>query len=174
MVDPLLKPLTMGNETCRWWNVKREEYLAAHKPFDLVINSQSSFITHSHGDAGIAYASAVSKITERGTHLLLITDNPKGISKVGECLRSTVRALAGECNNTRAKATEKVDPMPAAVADNPMVKVADFVSAYCTDTICFGYRDGIKVYKDQSHISDAWAVHLTSMLDAAVPTEYKK
>jgi hypothetical protein len=174
MVDPLLKPATMGNETCRWWNEKRQEYLAAHKAFDLVINSQSSFITHSHRGAGAAYASAVAKITERGTEVLVITDNPKGISKVGECLQSLARTKAGVCNNTRAKATEKVDPMPAAVADNPMVKVADFVSAYCTDTICFGYRSGIKVYRDLSHISEAWAIHLISRLDTAVPAKYKK
>lgn len=171
VVDPSMYPANMRKPNCQWWNAQRENYFNKVRPFDLVINSNSAFITHNKTNIGASYASAVKKITDRGSTVMLIRDNPKGISGVESC--SKAKLVSGRCNSTREKALLPLDPLPDAVADNGQVIVADLTDAYCDATTCFAFRYGLKVYRDRSHISVAWAAHLQKRIAAAIPAEFK-
>jgi len=174
IADPALYPTNMGNPTCKWWNSKREAYFMEHRHFDLVFNSGSSFITHNHENLAASYFSTVKKITDLTSTVLLIRDNPKGIVGVGTCSKNKPKLRSGGCDNTRENALLPLDELPAAVATNDRVIVADFTDASCDETTCFAYRDKKKVYRDTSHISDNWAMHLLSRLDAVIPDQFKK
>ena len=174
IADPALYPTNMGNPTCQWWNGQRETYFMEHKHFDLVINSNSSFLTHSHENLSASYFSTVKKITDLTSTFLLIKDNPKGIVGVGTCSKDKAKLHSGGCDNTRENALLPLDELPAAVATNDRVIVADFTDAFCDETTCFAYLDKKKVYRDTSHISDNWAMHLLSRLDSAIPEQFKR
>jgi len=171
VVDASLYPANMSKPNCQWWNQQRESYFNKQRPFDLVINSNSAFITHNKTNIAASYAAAIKKITDRNSTVLLIKDNPKGISGVQNCSKKKLES--GLCNSSIDKALLPVDPLPAAVADNPRVTVADLTDAYCDGTTCFALRDGIKVYRDRSHISDSWARHLQRRIDALIPPQLK-
>ena len=172
-MDSARYPIGMGNATCKWWNIQRENYFNKHSHFDLVINSNSSFLTHNHVNLSESYFSAVKKVTDLTTTFLLIRDNPKGITGVENCQKNKRKLHAGLCDNTKANALLPLDELPAAVATNDRVIVADLTDAFCDDTTCFAYRSGKKVYRDSSHISDNWALHLKSHLDAFIPDKFK-
>lgn len=173
MLDPAMWPSNMNKSTCRWWNGKRESYFAKQKPFDLVINSNSSFITHNKKNVEESYASTVMKITDTGSNFLLIRDNPKGIDGVEVCSLSKSKLKSGRCDSTLEKALLPLDRLPAAVATNEKVIVADFTDAYCDDVTCFASRFNEKVYRNRSHINYGWAIHLLSRIDAVIPDELK-
>ena len=173
LVDSALYPIGMGNPTCKWWNSQRENYFNKHSHFDLVINSNSSFITHSKVNLAESYFSAIKKITNLTTIVLLIRDNPKGISGVENCEKNKRKLHAGLCDNTKTNALLPLDELPAAVATNDRVIVADLTDAFCDDTTCFAYRYGKKVYRDSSHIADNWALHLKTHLDGFIPDKFK-
>ncbi len=173
LVDPALYPSNMNNPSCKWWSVQREKYFASHKPFDLVINSNSTLVTRYKNNMAAAYASAVKKITRRNTTVLLISDSPKAIDGVEKCALNKAKLLSGKCDNPRAKALSISDILPAAVAGNHRVIVADFTEAYCDRKTCYASRYDENVYRDRGHITLHWAMHLLSRLDAVIPVKLK-
>ena len=174
VVDPLLYPNNMSNkQTCSWWNDKREKYFKKQEPFDLVINSNSTYITHYAKNIGEAFASTVKKITDRKTQFLLIRDNPKGIPGVSACSLNSAKVLRGRCDNKKTSAMYLSDPLPVAVAKNQQVVVADLTSFYCDKSKCYANRFGSNVYRDDGHVSLHWALNLLSGIDDAVPENLK-
>ncbi len=173
LVDPSMYPNNMDNPSCKWWSVQRENYFNSHEPFDLVINSNSTLVTRYKNGMAAAYASAVKKITQRNTTVLLISDSPKAIDGVEVCANNKAKLVSGKCDNPKKTALSISDILPAAVASNHRVIVADFTDAYCDHKTCFASRFGENVYRDRGHIALHWALHLTSRIDAVIPEKLK-
>ena len=173
LFDVALLPANMDNPTCLWWSSRRETYFANQQPFDLVINSNSTIITRYKKNMAASFALAVKKFTNRKSTFLLISDSPKAIDGVETCAKSETKLFSGRCDNTRKAALSISDILPAAVAKNKRVIVADFTDAYCDKSTCYAYRFAEKVYRDRGHITLDWAMHLLSRLDAVIPAELK-
>lgn len=173
LVDLALYPANMDRPSCKWWSVKRDAYFASQRPFDLIINSNSSFITRYKTGIVDSYAAAVKKFTNRGSTVLLVRDNPKGVTGVEICAANKSKLASGHCDSPRSKALLPSDPLPAAIAGNDHAIVADFTDAYCDAKTCYASRFGQNVYRNRSHISYSWAMHLLSRFDAAIPEKLK-
>jgi peptidoglycan/LPS O-acetylase OafA/YrhL len=175
LVDPALYPADLTHHSCQGWNQQLETYLAGQKPFDLVINSNSTLVTQGRTDVGKAFASMVQKITANGhTKFFLIHDTPKPKANFVPCIEQFGAKASAKCSITRAGGLTPADPMPAAVAGFKNVVVADFTDHFCSATSCPPVIGNIVVYRDNSHITSTWAKHLEPVLEAAIPAEFKK
>ena len=173
LVDVSLYPTNMDRPSCKWWSVKRDAFFASRKPFDLVINSNSSLITRYKIGIVESYAAAVKKFTDRKTIFLLIRDNPKGIPGVELCAANKSKLNSGKCDSVRKIALLPADLLVGAVLSNDRVVIGDFTDAYCDATTCYASRFGQNVYRNRSHIDNSWAMHLLSRFDAVVPDRLK-
>ena len=175
LVDPAMYPLDLTHHSCQGWNQQLEDYLATQKPFDLVINSNSTLVTQGRADVGKAFASMVSKITANGhTKFFLIHDTPKPKANFVPCIEQFGAKAADKCSITRAGGLTPADPMPTAVAGMKNVISVDFTDHFCSATSCPPVIGNIVVYRDNSHITTTWAKHLEPVLEAAIPAEFKK
>jgi hypothetical protein len=168
-------PANLTHHSCQSWNQQLENYLASQKPFDLIINSNSTLITQGRADVGQAFASAVSKMTANGhTKFLLIHDTPKPDPNFVSCIEIWMKQSGSKCAVPRSVGLTPSDPMPAAVQYLPNVTVADFTNSFCDLKTCPPVVGNLVVYRDNSHITSTWAKHLEPVLEASIPAEFKK
>ena len=172
-MDPTMMPANLPSKTCTHWNEQLETYLKSKPPFDLVINASSSFVTQGKPDFAKAFAAMAKKITATGAKLLVILDNPKPNSTFQTCLTAHPKDAETACARPKVSALTPVDPMPAAVSKLPGVEVADFTNSYCGPEVCSPIIGQIVVYRDHSHISQAWAMHLQPQLESVIPSQFK-
>jgi SGNH domain (fused to AT3 domains) len=172
-LDPTIMPGHLPSQTCVHWNQQLVKYLKTTPAFGLVINASSSFVTQGQQSYGAAFASMAKKITATGAKLLVIRDNPKPLSNFQDCLKAHPKDGATACARLRSAALTPADPMPGAVAKLPGVQVLDLTNFYCGAKKCAPIIDGIVVYRDHSHISQDWAMHLMPQLEAAIPRQFK-
>jgi len=172
-LDPKEMPSVLPSYTCTAWNQHLQSYLRHRSPFDLVINSSSSFVTKGYKSFGTAFASVVGQLTARGTMVLVIRDNPKPIKDFESCLAAAGAKGPTACARPRTDALLPDDPMVKAVVGMKNVKVADFTNSFCRPDVCYPVIQGIQVYRDHSHISNEWALHLQYRVDAAIPSKFK-
>lgn len=158
---------------CDAWNLAREKWLATQKPFDFMFNSNSTFITR--GDPAIvaAVVEAIRQPAAKGTSVLVLFDNPKPRIDILDCYKKYSLAQAAKaCQVTRAAGLQSVDGVTPGVKGLKNVKTFDLTNVYC-NTVCQPVLKGIKVYRDQSHVSAPFAATLISKLDAAIPARFK-
>lgn len=158
---------------CDVWNLAREKWLAAQKPFDFMFNSNSTFITR--GDPAIvaAVVEAIRQPAAKGTSVLVLFDNPKPRLDISDCYKKYSLAQAAKaCQVTRAAALQSVDGVTPGVKGIKNVKTLDLTNLYC-NTVCLPVLNGIKVYRDTSHITAPFAATLINKLDAAIPARFK-
>lgn len=172
-LDPKIMPTSLPSETCKPWNESLWRLFDGDPGFDLVINANSSYVTHGYQSYAKAFASMVKRITAKGSTVLVIRDNPKPLQTVISCLKVNAQNAASACSVSRSMAMKPKDPMPAAVSGLPGVLTADFTDSFCGPSTCLPIIDGITVYRDYSHMSPTWALHLTPVLDAAIPAKFK-
>ncbi|MFM7029702.1 MAG: acyltransferase family protein [Micrococcales bacterium] len=173
--DPVTYAVGITHPSCQGWNAKLLDYLNTQAPFDLIINSNSSFVNNGKPEAAAAFRDLVTKITANGhTKFLLIHDNPKPNPNFVDCIETYPNQAATKCSVTRAKGLTPPDVFPAAVAGVKNVLIADFTESFCSLKSCPPIVGNIVVYKDNSHITSTWAKHLEPALDALIPAEFKK
>jgi SGNH domain (fused to AT3 domains) len=173
-LDPTMMPAHLSSQTCLPWNQKLQTYLKQHPPFDLVFNMSSTLVSHGKYDYGQSFASVVKQLTARGAKVVDIRDNPKPAAGFKTCIAQHPTNAPTACARPRLDALQPSDPMPDAVRSIRGVTVADFTDAYCGANTCSPVISGIKVYRDHSHITPEWAMHLLPRLEALVPAEFKR
>jgi hypothetical protein len=173
ILDPDSIPKHIPSPSCAQWNRKLLDFLSGSGKFDLIVTASSSLVTHGYKSYSDSFASVAPKITATGATLLVIRDNPKPKSGFQNCLRLHGSTAALDCAQIRWKALNPRDKMPQAVSGSAGVKVADFTDAYCGPQVCSPIIDGILVYRDHSHITGAFANHLTPKLDSVIPGRFK-
>ncbi len=164
---------------CKEWNKSRESYLASVKPFALIINSNSSFLTRGNAEIAKAYKQTIAKQLARGTKVVAIFDNAKPDPGVAKCYKTFGAAVNANCSVSKKIAFTSKDAQPASIRSLPGVTVLDFSSAYCgisktAPSLCPPLINGIKVYRDNSHISSTFAATLQSRIDAGLPSFAKR
>jgi peptidoglycan/LPS O-acetylase OafA/YrhL len=175
LVDPKLFPLNLTHGSCKGWNQQLLSYLKSQKPFDLIINSNASTLTQGRRDVGQAFASMARSLVSNGhTKLFLIHDTPKPDPNFVPCIEMWLKDSPAKCSVSRETGLLPADPMPAAVNGMKNVIVADFTNSFCNLKTCSPIQGNIVVYKDNSHITSTWAQHLEPVLEAAIPSEFKK
>lgn len=173
VADPSLFPAGVSSASCKDWNGRLVKYLAEQPPFDLIVNSNSSLVTHGNKLIGAAFAKTVQSQTARGTIWLSIRDNPKPKNDFLACIAKNVANAAVACARPRAQALTPPDVLVPAIKGLPNVVIADFTNAFCK-AVCPPVIQNTVVYRDHSHISSNFARKLFHHLEDSIPARFKQ
>ena len=162
----------VANVQCQTWNSRLSSWLAAN-PLDLVINSNSTWITLNRADTARSYRKVAAAEIARGARWLIIRDNPKPKTNFAGCIEKFGATAAVDCAVSREQGLTPNDSLADALATLPGATVADLTNEYCTSAICLPIVRGMIVYHDYSHISMTFAKTLATPLDGYVPARFK-
>jgi hypothetical protein len=166
-------PDSVPDATCKNWNGRLQDYLASVRPFDLIINSNSSLVTFGDPKVAAAYAMTVKTQLARGTKWFVIKDNPKPMENFIPCIAAAGKNAPVVCANSRKAALTPPDILPTAIAKLPGVTVANFTDVFCRK-VCPPILHQIIVYRDNSHITSRFSRLLQPKIRARIPAEFKQ
>jgi SGNH domain (fused to AT3 domains) len=172
VADWQLFPHNRAEPSCWDWNHKLADYFTNNPQFDLVINSNSAFVSNGDPAMAAAFKATVESQVSRGTKWLVISDNPKPALDFQACIAKNGSKAQQACALPYAKAMVPTDVLPAAVSSLPQVQVADFKKTFCPN-LCPAVINGVQVYRDFSHISSNFARTMLPQLDSVIPEEFK-
>lgn len=171
-------PLAVGGvfgASCDQWRTGMEAELQALDP-DVIFTSALATTPYStsgypsaHDAAVAGYRDAWQVMTDRGTPVLTVVDNPVWESDPNKCLRtSAIAACAGQ----RDEVLVAHDPLRDAAAGQQGITLLDFTDVYCDETSCFPVVGGANVYRDQDHLTvtfvDTLAPRYAEAIEAAL------
>ena len=171
--DWATNPIGKRRPSCGSWNRHLQKYLRTHPAFDLIVNSNSSLVSHGNKSQAKAYRTLVQSQLNRGTSWLVIKDNPKPKADFLQCIAAAKAKAQSLCTRSLTEALDPPDILPAAISDLPRVHVADFQRYICPKDICPAVIHGVQVYRDFSHLSKNFSQMLFRHVDMAIPDVFK-
>lgn len=160
--------------SCRDWNGHLSLYFEKHAPFNLIINSNSAFVSHGSPMVAAAYEAMVKSQLKRGTAWFAIWDNPKPRVDFLACIALQGDMARKRCSLPYSQSMKPVDVLPAAIAGYKNVTTLNLRSIFCPADLCSPIMKGRIVYRDKSHVSATFAKTLVGFIDAAIPERFRK
>ena len=114
------------------------------------------------------YRDTLRAITDSGSRVLVIRDNPAAIQQAPDCVASHLEDVAA-CSNAAATAIE-ADPLYAAAGKDRsgLVSTLDLTDRFCRDDRCYHVIGDLIAYRDHGHLTTAYARTLTPDVEPAV------
>ena len=161
---------------CEAWEAKALERISALRPVMVVLGESAAAVgnprmsrwpvTPRKWEDGLRVA--LSKLDATGTKTLVIADIPYASFDVPVCLSRVASAKWGpkSCEITReAGLNQQVrDGERAAVDSDSAARWVDFSGSFCRGSRCETIIDNLVAYRDDNHISETLARHLTPQL----------
>ncbi len=114
------------------------------------------------------HQSAIERIREAGTRVVVVRDNPLPDEASIACTTRLGQTADSECA-TEADVALAHPHSLADAADEIGVPVVDLTELYCADGSCDGIIGGVLVYRDAAgHITQTWARTLSATLTSAI------
>ncbi|ANA85238.1 O-antigen acetylase [Gordonia phage BritBrat] len=142
-----------------------QKRLLAEK-YDLVITTATR-TTRSANE----YAATWRPVVEGGSRVLVVGDNPSVSEETLSCVTrvSIGRDNSGECATPRSVALAEPDPLLAAAALVPGVRVLDMTDSFCEGDRCPAVIGDVIVYRDTAgHMTATYSQTLSPQLVTAV------
>ena len=168
LADAQTMPKGVAHPSCVSWNKRLESLIADKGPFDLIINSTSSYVTGNFEGTDKAYATEVKRLVAGGNRWLAILDNPKPLASFVNCVEAAGKAAASACALSEQHAMTPPDRLSVAVKSLPGVSFADYTDAYCIKGSCPPVINNVVVYRDDSHISATFSMTLEARLEKSI------
>ncbi|MEO0024040.1 MAG: hypothetical protein RL196_481 [Actinomycetota bacterium] len=159
--------------SCVQWQQSLDSYLKSVKPFDLIIEASSSYVTSQVKNIGPSFERLVKSQQARGSSWLVIRDNPKPRADTTDCIEAHPSTADKVCSTPRKAALKPVDKIWQKAKELKGVVIADFTDLYCSQS-CSGVIGDIIVYRDQSHLTNTFAATLQSNFEAIIAKEFLK
>ncbi|MDY5786536.1 MULTISPECIES: acyltransferase family protein [unclassified Corynebacterium] len=158
---------------CAEWSNRVMDMLPDLNP-DLVVSNS----TRPGGSAGGAemsvdlvpdsYLEVWQRLANMGIPFVGLRDNPWIFTPEGDLMDPNLCLLGGgsfeECSMSASDAYGPVDPSAAYLDGTNQMWSVDTSSWYCTDEVCPPTVGNVPVYRDQNHISNAYAASLTPLM----------
>jgi peptidoglycan/LPS O-acetylase OafA/YrhL len=114
------------------------------------------------------YADTLRAITQSGSRVLVIRDNPASIQQAPDCVASHLDDVAA-CSNDAADAVE-ADPLFVAAGKDTsgMVSRLDLTDRFCRDDRCYHVIGDLLAYRDHGHLTATYAKTLVPDVAPAV------
>ncbi|GAA3655888.1 acyltransferase family protein [Microbacterium marinilacus] len=155
----------------------RDGLIAALPDYDIVLTTTSRSAGAETEDAPSARAAAWGAAIDAGVEVVAITDNPRVLDDMVDCVAEHPDAAAAgtSCVMPRERAVEPADPILAAAEREPRAGVVRMNDAYCRDDGCPMVAGGVVVYRDAHHLTVTYARSVADVLlqriDAALAAE---
>ena len=103
------------------------------------------------------YRDTLRAITDSGSRVLVIRDNPAAIQQAPDCVASHLDDVA-TCSNAAATAIE-ADPLYAAARKDAsgLVSTLDLTDRFCRDDRCYHVIGDLIAYRDHGHLTTTYA-----------------
>ena len=168
---------------CDAWRTAALARILALKP-DLVLIAQASggYVSGpltslgphaaSHDAWSRSIASTVAPLDAAGLHVLLIRDTPFSLRSSPVCLARIAwrHGNPERCAMPRAEVLDErtAQAERAALAPYRNATYADLTDRFCSTTTCPATIDDIVVYRDNNHVSNAYAIHLLPLVERTI------
>jgi hypothetical protein len=158
-------------QSCDSWKKKLEDRLTTIKPYDVVITSYSA-TSHIVAASGKSLKETVidgfvtmwKPVTERGTRLVAIKDNPRPRVDYLDCISTHPSTAAAACANPEETAFHYFDGQPKAVARVPGASLLDLTRYFCRNRSCAPVIGDVIVYRDANHLTSSYTRTLAPYL----------
>jgi hypothetical protein len=108
----------------------------------------------------------LERMTDAGIEVFAVRDNPRFSFDMFGCVIDSENAT--DCAVPRSSSL--ADANPAADLAGPGVRMVDLTSWICPDDFCPGIVGNVVVYRDDNHLSRAYATTLAPSLAEQLPT----
>ena len=168
---------------CEQWREQAIAQVVAMRPAAVVIGqyarhgavragADGSLEPLSAGDWSLGVRSMLATFDSAGINTLLVRDTPRPGISIPACLsRAEHRgAPVSSCSVARSVAVDSLAHRADvdAVAGLPHAHLVDLTDRICGETRCEPIRDGVVVYLDDNHLSDAFVRRLEPAVDSAL------
>lgn len=167
-------PLSTGGAfgaACADWRSGVQTALEKQR-FDVVFTSAIATTPYASDGFESSYAAAVagyreawSSMTDRGTPVVTVVDNPTWETDPNKCLRTRD---VSSCDGARADVLREDDPLREAADGMDKVTLLDFTDVFCDETSCRTVVGGANIYRDQDHLTVTFADTLAPYYTAAL------
>jgi len=170
------------SDECAAWRTKALDAIVRLHPNMIVVGEFSSrYIRGTRTDPGANGVSMASwaagmmrslrELRRADSTIVLLRDSPTPLWDMPSCLENAQWRGASQqtCDMPRSLALAPVTLIESRFATSiPGVRLVDLTSQFCDATTCPAWRNGLVVYRDDSHITNAFAASLAEPLRAAL------
>jgi len=152
--DPFVRP------NCLNWRADALRRIAEIKPKYIIVTSLSIYVPE-YQELKVAWDQTLTQLRATGAQLLYIRDTPYPNRHVPECISGALDDWSKcdfDLNNMNRIEPIVTDQLRGENLDIP---IFDFTSLLCDGTRCHGVRNGILIYRDNSHLTATAARLLT-------------
>ncbi|MDO6588427.1 acyltransferase family protein [Salipiger sp. 1_MG-2023] len=147
------------SESCRTWNDRVMERIAAETPEFLVALVDSSFEAT---PSGIAHA--LNKVLDMGVTVIALRDTPYMKIDVPACISQPLLSDPERCPRPWADVLDDEDYKLARSRVAEDVQIVDLNSIICPNGICNVVQDGMIMWRDSNHLTATYAKTLSDAL----------
>ncbi len=160
-------PLSEGNDPqrsqqCRQWRENLTAWLQRHAAdFDVIVtNGYVRRMVGSREEKVAGLVEAWAPATDAGVPIIAVRDNPRWPTDPHECLADEGADAVDECAVSREEALQTFDPSERATERVAGAQFLDLTDYYCGDVTCRAVIGGVGVYRNDNHVSAAYAATL--------------
>lgn len=149
---------------CTDWRREQIDRIVAMRPSAIILSSLNEYIPQLD-ELFAAWSSSLERLAASGAQIVYIRDTPYPRRNVPECISSAL----DDWTRCAFPKPDRVDPVVTGVLRGvlPHVDVVDLNGFLCDDALCPVVRNGILLYRDDSHLSDTAVEALTPALERA-------
>lgn len=161
--------------SCGLWNENVLTSILADRPSLVVTLATRPVFQSAQERKGIigehvpdGYVDYFRKLAAENIRVLAIRDTPWLPKDPSHCLALFRFWRESSCNEPRKvlfndiAVNQDLDKLPGNVA------YLDMTDAFCSFTVCFPMKDGIRIYSDRSHIMPAYTRHISSVFSKRI------
>jgi hypothetical protein len=155
---------------CLNWRADALRRIAQIKPKYIIVTSLSIYVPE-YQELKVAWDQTLAQLRATGAQLLYIRDTPYPNRHVPECISGALDNWAKcdfDLNNMNRIEPIVTDQLRG---ENMDIPIFDFTSYLCDGTRCHGVRNGILLYRDNSHLTATAAKVLTEAFRQSVQSK---
>jgi peptidoglycan/LPS O-acetylase OafA/YrhL len=152
-----------SSSVCISWRQKAIAAIAGLHPALVVVSSLDNYIPDS-GEVLTAWNNSLDKLRKTGAPIAYIRDTPLPTADIPTCISGAAKDWS-KCDFTPINKVEPVISQSILGNEND-VKVIDLYHYLCAGTTCPAVRNGLLLYRDNSHITATAAKALEPALNS--------
>jgi peptidoglycan/LPS O-acetylase OafA/YrhL len=151
---------------CTTWRDEQIRHIVGMKPAIIFISSLNEYIPQTD-ELLDAWSATLAKLGASGAQLVYLRDTPWPGHSIPECISSAL----DDWSRCAFNVSDRIDPVMTGVLQNTLngVSVVDLDGYLCNSNgVCPAVRNGIMLYRDDSHLSNTAVRALTPALKKAL------